>query len=68
MNHILPQHEEEQANVVMLDNSLNLCEAMQSPDASKWEKAMQEEYDSLIANGTWELAALPKDCTSVGCK
>ena len=29
---------------------------------------MQEEYESLMSKGTWELAALPKDLKSVGCK
>ena len=29
---------------------------------------MQEEYDSLIANGTWDLTPLPKDRRTVGCK
>jgi hypothetical protein len=41
---------------------------MHSEDASKWEAAMQEEYASLMANGTWELVPLPKDRKSVGCK
>ena len=41
---------------------------MRSKDASTWEAAMQEEYGSLIANGTWELAALPMGRKSVGCK
>ena len=68
MNHILPQHEVERANVASSDDPLNMCEAMQSEGASKWELAMQEEYNSLMANGTWELAPLPKDCKSVGCK
>ncbi len=39
---------------------LNVCKAIQSEDASKWEATMQEEYDSLMANGTWQLAALSK--------
>jgi len=47
---------------------LNLCDAMRLEDASKWEAAMQEEYGSLMANGTWELVLLPKDRKSVGCK
>jgi hypothetical protein len=68
MNHILPQHEVERANVASLEDPLNMCEAMRSQDASKWESAMQEEYDSLMANGTWELAPLPKGRKSVGCK
>jgi transposase InsO family protein len=67
-NHILPQHEVERANVASLDDPLNLCEAMRSEDASKWESAMQEEYDALIANKTWELTPLPKDRKSIGCK
>jgi hypothetical protein len=45
----------ERANVICLDDPLNLCDAMHSKDASKWEAAMQEEYGPLMANGTWEL-------------
>jgi len=67
-NHILPQQDVERANVACLDDPLNLCDAMHSKDASKWEAAMQEEYGSLMANGTWELVRLPKDRKSVGCK
>ncbi len=51
----------EGANVACLDDPLNLCDAMHSEDASKWEAAMQEVYGSLMANGTWELLPLPKD-------
>jgi len=67
-NHILPQQDVERANVACLDDPLNLCDAMHSEDASKWEVAMQEEYGSLMANGTWESVPLPKDCKGVGCK
>ncbi len=67
-NHILPQQDVERANVACLDDPLNVCDAMRSDDASKWEVAMQEEYGSLMANGTWELIPLPKDRKSVGCK
>jgi hypothetical protein len=51
-----------------MDDLLNLCEAMRSEDASKWETAMQKKYDSLMANGTWELSTLPKGRKSIGCK
>ncbi len=67
-NHILPQQDVECANVTCLDDPLNLCDAMRSEHASKWEAAMQEVYGSLMANGTWELVPLPKDRKSVGCK
>ena len=43
-------------------------EVVWSVDASKWEATMQEEYESLMAKGTWELTTLPKDRKSVGCK
>ena len=52
----------------ILDDPLKLCEALRSKDTSKWEAAMQEEYDLLMASGTWESTKLPKDHKSVGCK
>jgi hypothetical protein len=52
---MLFQHNKERANVALLDNPLNLCEVLRSEDTSKWEVAMQEEYDSLMVNITWEL-------------
>jgi len=39
------------ANVTLLDDHLNLYKALRSEDTSKWEAAMQEEYNSLITNG-----------------
>jgi hypothetical protein len=69
MNHILPQQDEDHhANVAIMDDPKTLRAAIQSHDASKWEAAMLEEYDSLIANGTWELTTLPKGRSPVGCK
>jgi transposase InsO family protein len=67
-NHILPQEQVEHANLAHENDPRNMEEAMKSTDASKWEKAMQEEYASLTAKGTWELSPLPHDRTSVGCK
>ena len=37
----------------------SLKDAMSSSDARLWSKAVQEEYDSLMTNGTWTLADLP---------
>jgi hypothetical protein len=67
-NHILPQHKQERANMALVDDPLNLCETMRSKDASNWETAMQKEYDSLVANGTWELSTLSEGRRSVGYK
>ena len=34
----------------------------------EWEVAMQEEFNFLIKNGTWELTTLPEGKNVVGCK
>ena len=47
-SHILSQYGIEQANVALLDVPLNLCDALRSKDASKWEATMQEYYNSLM--------------------
>ena len=43
-------------------------EALESEFLDKWMSAFKEEYDSLIANKTWELVPLPPGCTSINCK
>jgi len=43
-------------------------EAMSSPYASEWRDAMQREYDSLLANQTWQIADLPRNQRAFGCK
>ena len=43
-------------------------EALESEFVDKWMSAFKEEYDSLIANKTWELVPLPPGCTSINCK
>ena len=34
----------------------------------KWRRAMSEEYDALIRNGTWELVPSDPSHNVVGCK
>lgn len=36
-------------------------QAIESSDHKQWEKAMDEEYDSLLRNHTWELVKPPSD-------
>ena len=66
-NHIFPKTGEH-ANVAIVHDPTTLAEALESPDASKWEAAMEEEYNSLHANGTWELTPLPPSRKAVGSK
>ena len=68
-NHILPKDKDSyHANVAIVQDPTTVSETMKSQDASKWEAAIEDEYHSLLANGTWELTTLPKGCKAVGCK
>ncbi|ETV90477.1 hypothetical protein H310_14722 [Aphanomyces invadans] len=39
-----------------------------SPNKAKWLEATQDEYDSLVNNGTWTLTDLPPDRKALECK
>ena len=67
-NHLLPDNDAEQANVAMFDEPQTIKEALSCANASKWEQALHDEYNSLIANDTWTLTPLPKDRHAIGCK
>lgn len=43
-------------------------EALSSPNASKWQEAMEREYESLLENRTWSLVNLPPDRKPINCK
>src|ERR1044071_6414595 len=43
-------------------------EAMSTPDAPSWKKAVKSEIDSIMQNHTWELVDLPQRCKALGCK
>jgi hypothetical protein len=43
-------------------------EAMGSPEAAQWQRAMEDEMSSIISNNTWVLAPLPAGRKAVGCK
>ena len=34
----------------------------------EWIKAMEDEYESIIKNKTWELIEFPKGKEPIGCK
>ena len=41
-------------------------DAISSPDSSKWKNAVDEEFNALWENETFELTSLPEGRTSVG--
>ena len=49
----------EGAKVLLDPEPLTQNEALTSPESEYWQKAMKEEFDSLLQNNTWELVPLP---------
>jgi hypothetical protein len=60
--------EVECATVAFLEEPKNMEEALTCENSKEWECAMQEEYDSLMANNTWTLVPLPVGRKPVSCK
>ncbi|KAJ9536248.1 hypothetical protein OSB04_un000581 [Centaurea solstitialis] len=50
------------------DDPKTFEEAMSSRDASLWKEAINDEMDSILSNGTWELTDLPKGAKPIGSK
>ena len=49
------------ANVVIAEEPQNINEALNGQYADQWKEAAQNEFNSLIANGTWDLVDLPEN-------
>ncbi|KAH9705555.1 hypothetical protein KPL70_011923 [Citrus sinensis] len=50
------------------DEPTSYREAMKSSYKSEWQRAMDDEIDSLYKNNTWELVKKPEKRRIVGCK
>ncbi|KAJ9547348.1 hypothetical protein OSB04_019891 [Centaurea solstitialis] len=50
------------------DDPKTFSEAMSSRDAHLWKEAINDEMDSILGNGTWELDNLPKGKIPIGSK
>lgn len=51
-----------------IETAENAEEALTGTHADEWNKSIIIEYDSLIKNGTCELANLPEGQVAIGCK
>jgi hypothetical protein len=52
----------------MDDTPKIIAKAFASLDADDWKEAVCSEMDSILSNGTWELANRPYGYKPVGCK
>ncbi|NDA63213.1 MAG: hypothetical protein EBX50_14410 [Chitinophagia bacterium] len=59
---------EERASLATERVPTSFKEAKEGPDAPNWIKATEEEYASILENGTWTLVPLPPGRKAVGCK
>jgi transposase InsO family protein len=50
------------------DPPMTIAEALVHPDRELWLDAMQEEYEALVRNGTWEQAGVPPGKTVIPMK
>ena len=53
------------AEIMKVQEPTNLDEAMADPN---WKAAMQEEYDSIMKNQTWDLVDRPVERKIIGTK
>lgn len=52
----------------VLDDPQTVEEAMSCDNSRVWKKAMEEEFESLQENSTWELTELPPNRKPIQCK
>ena len=43
----------------VIHEPLTFNAALHSPEAAQWQEAMQEEYDALVENHTWDIVYIP---------
>ena len=46
----------------------SVAEALAGINKEEWQRALDEEYSSLLANNTWDITELPKGAKAIGCK
>jgi hypothetical protein len=51
-----------------LEEPRTIYEARKRVDASEWDSAIKDEYDSLIKNKTWNMARLPPGRKAIGSR
>lgn len=51
-----------------MGDPMTVQQAMDSPDSKLWRSAMEDEFNSLQENNTWDLVDLPKGRKAIGVK
>ena len=64
------ENEDIDCSIATLDSNepTDIKEAFNGINALRWKEAIENEYDSLIQNKTWDLVDAPADKNIIGCK
>lgn len=66
--HLGVVHHAYQSAVEIMADPISYKEAIESEDSEKWKKAMEEEVQAHIKNGTWELVERPAGVNVIGSR
>ena len=64
----MPARYMENAFITNMMNVVEPSSYKEVNERSEWKIAMEQEYDSIIKNNTWELVELPRGKQTIGCK
>ena len=64
----LPERYRDYALMSSISNVIEPMTFNESNELDEWRNAMEEEYESIMDNNTWELTKLPKHKNPIGCK
>ena len=60
--------ENEDSGGLIVDDPVNIQQAMKDTNSKKWVEAINEEYKSMQVNKVWELVLLLEGKKLIGCK
>jgi hypothetical protein len=64
----LPERYKDYALMSSISNVIEPMSFNESNEHDEWRNAMEEEYESIMKNNTWELTELPKHKNPIGCR
>ena len=64
----MPARYRKNAFITSMMNVVEPSSYKEANESNEWKIAMEQEYDSIIRNNTWELVELPRGKQIIGCK
>ena len=64
----MPAGYRENAFITSMMNVVESSSYKEANECSEWKTTMEQEYDSIIKNNTWELVEIPRGKQTIGCK